>query len=66
MCLAFSIGTYFFVTELKNKKRNTAIHKKKQALQKDEVWKYSAEEDTIDYVLFRICESTGNCIKIKN
>jgi hypothetical protein len=36
--------------------------KKKQALLKDEVWKYSEEEDTIDYVLFIIREGTGRLI----
>jgi hypothetical protein len=45
-----------------DKKRDVAIHKKKQALLKDEVWKYSAEEDTIDYVLFRIREFTGRLV----
>ena len=48
-------------TEL-DKKRDIAIHKKKQSLLKDEVWKYSEEEDTIDYVLFRIREMTGKLI----
>ena len=45
-----------------DKKRDIAIHKKKKALFKDEVWKYSEEEDTIDYVLFRIRELTGRLI----
>jgi len=44
------------------KKRDIAITKKRQALLKDEVWKYGGEEDTIDYVLFRICELTGRLI----
>jgi hypothetical protein len=45
------------------KKRNIAIHKKKRAMLKDEVWKYGEEEeDTIDYVLFRIRELTGRLI----
>ena len=35
------------------------INKKKEALLKDEVWKYGEEEDTIDYVLFIILELTG-------
>jgi len=48
-------------TEL-DKKRDIAITKKRQALLKDEVWKYSEEEDTIDYVLFRIREMTGKLI----
>ena len=42
-----------------DKQRDVAINNKKQALLKDDVWKYSEEEDTIDYVLFRICELTG-------
>jgi hypothetical protein len=45
-----------------DKKRNIAISKKKQALLKDEVGKYGEEEDTIDYVLFRIRELTGKLI----
>ena len=40
-----------------DKKRDTAINKKKKALLKDEVWKYG-EEETINYVLFIICELT--------
>ncbi|HET9806080.1 MAG TPA: hypothetical protein VFP49_04145 [Nitrososphaeraceae archaeon] len=50
------------IIEELDKKRETAINKKRQALLKDEVWKYSAEEDTIDYVLFRIRELTGRLI----
>ena len=42
-----------------DKKRDIAINKKKKAILKDEVWKYSEEEDTIDYVLFIIRELTG-------
>ena len=42
-----------------DKKRDIAIHKKKQALLKDEVSMYRLEEDTIDYVLFIIREWTG-------
>jgi hypothetical protein len=42
-----------------DKKRDIAISKKKQALLKEEVWKYGGEEGTIDYVLFRIHELTG-------
>ncbi|HZL24853.1 MAG TPA: hypothetical protein VFC05_16120 [Nitrososphaeraceae archaeon] len=45
------------------KKRDVAIHKKERAMLKDEVWKYSEEEDTIDYILFRIRELTGRLIK---
>jgi hypothetical protein len=44
------------------KKRDIAIHKKKQALFKDDVSMYRLEEDTIDYVLFRISELTGKLI----
>jgi hypothetical protein len=47
--------------ELENK-RDISIPKKKQAQLKDEVWKYSEEEDTIDYVLFIIREVTGRLI----
>ena len=45
-----------------DKKRDIAVNKKKKALLKDEVWKYGEEEDTIDYVLFRIRELTGRLI----
>jgi len=45
-----------------DKKRDIAINKKKQAQLKEEVWKYGREEDTIDYVLFRIRELTGRLI----
>jgi RPA family protein len=41
------------------KKRDIAINKKNQALLKDETWKYSEEEDTIDYIIFLIQEGTG-------
>ena len=50
------------IIEELDKKRNLAINKKQQALLKDEVWKYGGEEDTIDYVLFRIRELTGRLI----
>ena len=50
------------IIEELDKKRDIAINKKRQALLKDEVWKYSGEEDTIDYVLFRIRELTGRLI----
>jgi len=36
------------------------INKKKKALLKDEVSVYRLGENTIDYVLFRIRELTGN------
>ncbi len=42
-----------------NKKRKIAINKKKRDILKDETWKYSEEEDTIDYILFLINEGTG-------
>ena len=42
-----------------NKKRKIAINKKKRAILKDETWKYSEEEDTIDYIIFLILEGTG-------
>jgi hypothetical protein len=50
------------IIEELDKKRDIAITKKKQAQLKDEVWKYSEEEDTIDYVLFMIREMTGKLI----
>ena len=42
-----------------DKKREIVINKKKKTLLKDEVLEYGEEEDTIDYVLFIIHESTG-------
>ena len=48
------------IIEELDKKRDIAIHKKKKALLKDEVSIYSLEENTMDYVLFRIRELTGN------
>jgi hypothetical protein len=42
--------------------KEIAINKKKEAILKDKVWKYSEEEDTIDYVLFIIRELTGKLI----
>jgi hypothetical protein len=50
------------IIEELNKKRDIAIHKKKKALFKDEVSMYRLEEDTMDYVLFRIRELTGRLI----
>ena len=47
------------IIEELDKKRDIAINKKKKALLKDEVSMYRLEEDTIDYVLFRIRELTG-------
>ncbi len=48
------------IKELATKKRDIAINKKNQAQLKEEVWKYGGEEDTIDYVLFRVREVTGS------
>jgi hypothetical protein len=50
------------IIEELDKKRDIAIHKKKKAQLKDEVWKYSKEEDTIDYILFITRELTGRLI----
>ena len=47
------------IIEELDKKRNVAINKKKRAILKDETWKYSEEEDTIDYILFIIREGAG-------
>jgi hypothetical protein len=46
------------IIEELDKKRDIAINKKKEALLRDEVWKYGEEEDIIDYVLFRIRKLT--------
>jgi hypothetical protein len=46
------------IEELDNK-RNVAINKKEEAILKDETWKYSEEEDGLDYILFIIREGTG-------
>jgi hypothetical protein len=50
------------IIEELDKKRDIARHKKKQAQLKDEVSMYRLEEDTIDYVLFRISELTGKLV----
>ena len=42
-----------------DKNRKIAIDKKQKTLLKDEMLKYGEEEDTIDYILFIIHESTG-------
>ena len=47
------------IIEELDKKREIAINKKQKAILKDEVLKYREEEDTIDYILFIIHESTG-------
>ena len=48
------------IIEELDKKRDIAINKKKKALLKDEVSIYRLEENTLDYILFRIRELTGN------
>jgi hypothetical protein len=47
------------IIEELNKKRKIAITKKEEAILKDETWKYSEEEDVLDYILFLINEGTG-------
>jgi len=49
----------YIIQEL-NKKRKIAINKKEEAILKDETWKYSEDEDTIDYILFIINRSCFN------
>ena len=51
------------IIEELDKKREIAINKKKKALLKDEVSIYRLEENTIDYVLFRVRELTGKLYK---
>ena len=48
------------IIEELDKKRDIAINKKKKALLKDKVSAYRLEENTLDYILFRIRELTGN------
>ena len=48
------------IIEELDKKRDIAINKKQKTLLKDEVLEYGEEEDTIDYILFIICELSGN------
>ncbi|HYJ00840.1 MAG TPA: hypothetical protein VEW92_01380 [Nitrososphaeraceae archaeon] len=48
-----------------NKQRKIAITKKQKALLKDEVLEYEEEEDTIDYILFIIRESTADKFVLK-
>ena len=48
------------IIEELDKKRDIAINKKKKALLKDEVSIYRLEENTLDYILFRIHELIGN------
>jgi 3-dehydroquinate dehydratase len=47
------------IIEELDKKREVAINKKKKALLKDEVSIYRLEENTLDYILFRVRELTG-------
>ena len=47
------------IIEELDRKREVVINKKQKTLLKDEVLEYGEEEDTIDYVLFRIREGTG-------
>jgi hypothetical protein len=46
------------IIEKLDKKRDIAINKKKKALSRDEVSIYRLEENTLDYILFIIREST--------
>jgi hypothetical protein len=46
------------IEELNNKRKN-AITKKQKTILKDEMLEYGEEEDTINYILFLIHESTG-------
>ena len=48
------------IIEELDKKRDIAINNKEKALLKDEVSIYRLEENTLDYMLFRIRELTGN------
>ena len=50
------------IIEELDKKRDIAIHKKKQALLKVEVSMYRLQETTIDNVLFTIREATGKLV----
>ncbi len=55
------------IIEELDRKKEIVINKKQKTLLKNEVLEYGEEEDTIDYVLFRIRELTGKyCLnKIK-
>ena len=48
-----------------NKQRKIAITKKQKSILKYEMLEYGEEEDTIDYILFIIGESTGNKFVLK-
>jgi hypothetical protein len=54
------------IIEELDKKRDIAIHKKRQALLKDEVSIYRLEENSLDYILFIIRELTGKLYQNKN
>ena len=47
------------IIEELDKKRDIAINKKKKSILKDEVSIYRLEENTLDYILFKIRELTG-------
>jgi hypothetical protein len=47
------------IIEELDKKRDIDINKKNKALLRDEVSVYRLEENTLDYILFIICELTG-------
>ena len=47
------------IVEELDKKRDITINKKKKALLKDDVSIYRLEENTLDYILFKIRELTG-------
>ena len=50
------------IVEELDKKWDTAVNQKRKAVLKDEMLKYSEEEDALDYILFIINESTGKLI----
>ena len=50
------------IIEELDRKRNITINKKQKTLLKNEIVEYGEEEDTINYVLFRIRELTGRLI----
>jgi hypothetical protein len=47
------------IIEELDKKREIAINQKQKAVLKDEMLKYNEKEDTMDYIIFIINESTG-------
>ena len=48
------------IIEERDRKKEVVINKKQKTLLKDEVLEYGEEEDTLDYILFRVRELTGN------